>query len=209
MKRGLFITFEGSDGSGKSTQIAFTKDFLQKMGFNYIVTLEPGGTLLGEHIRSLLLEDKYGEVDPMAETLLYAADRAQHVEKVIKPALEDGSFVISDRYVDSSVAYQGFGRGLGKVVKEVNNLATGGLEPDLTIFLEVPPKVSKKRIEGRPLDRLEKEAENFYERVYEGYGSFKGEDRFVTIDGTMSIEEVSKEIEKHLERVLLKYGFRG
>lgn len=144
--KGLFITFEGPDGSGKTTQINMLKGYLENKGFEVVLTREPGGTELGEDIRRILLDLKHKDMDEKAEMLLYAAARAQHVSKLIKPALLQGKIVLCDRFVDSSYAYQGVGRGLGiKLVEQVNEIALSGVYPDLTIFLNIEPKMGLAR----------------------------------------------------------------
>ncbi|MBE6036715.1 MAG: dTMP kinase [Clostridiales bacterium] len=170
MKRGLFITFEGPDGSGKSTQIQKLNTFLQEQGHDTLLTREPGGTAISEKIRGLILDPAHKEMDPMAEALLYASSRAQLVSQVIKPALEAGKTVICDRYVDSSVAYQGYGRGLGESVEIINRYAVQGIMPDLTVLLLLDPASGRKRVQqAGEMDRLEQEALEFHQRVYDGY----------------------------------------
>ncbi|WP_176238208.1 dTMP kinase, partial [Candidatus Hakubella thermalkaliphila] len=134
-KRGLLITFEGSDGAGKSTQIQLLQEYLREKGYQVIISREPGGTVIGERIREILKNPDFQEMSPVAEALLFAASRSQHVAEVVRPALEKGYIVLLDRYIDSSLAYQGFARGLGwKIVMEMNDWANGGLLPDLTFF---------------------------------------------------------------------------
>jgi len=168
--RGLFISFEGPDGAGKTTQVACLARALEAAGRRVVCVREPGGTPLGEDIRAILLDGIYG-VAPVAEMFLYLAARAQLVAQEIRPALERGYTVVSDRYLDSTVAYQGFGRGLDLASLEAaNRLATGGLVPDLTILLDLPVEVALERAQkGRARDRLEGEALSFHRRVREGY----------------------------------------
>jgi dTMP kinase len=171
--RSKFITFEGTDGSGKSTQIRRLADYCKGRGMEIVLTREPGGTPLAEEIRSLLL-DPEKKVVGSAEVLLYAAARAQHVEQLIKPALAAGKTVLCDRFADSTVAYQGFGRGLPiETVMAVNNFAAGGLEPDLTIVLDLSYDQARARIAWRigqgSIDRIEQEEAEFHCRVREGY----------------------------------------
>ncbi len=208
MNRGLFITVEGSDGAGKTTQIDNIRKYLEAQGFETLCTREPGGTKIGEKLRDLLLDKENSEMDPVAEMLLYAAARAQHVSEVILPAIEAGKAVICDRFVDSSVAYQGYGRGLGKQVQEVNEYATFGLEPDITFFLDLSPEAGKKRIGEVARDRLEAEKEDFHRRVYGGYIAICGEcaDRVVRIDASRDIESVRNEICNYMDRLIVSGG---
>ena len=143
--KGYFITIEGSDGSGKSTQLKKIISYLEEKQVDLVVTREPGGTDVAEAIRELILDPAYPQMTAKTEMLLYAAARAQHVEEKVLPALQAGKVVLSDRYVDSSIAYQAYGRGLGDMVAQVNAIATGGLVPDLTVFLDLPPAVGMAR----------------------------------------------------------------
>ena len=159
--KGYFITIEGSDGSGKSTQLKKIISYLEEKQVDLVVTREPGGTDVAEAIRELILDPAYPQMTAKTEMLLYAAARAQHVEEKVLPALQAGKVVLSDRYVDSSIAYQAYGRGLGDMVAQVNAIATGGLVPDLTVFLDLPPAVGmarKQQEENHELDRLEQRA---------------------------------------------------
>ena len=195
-----FITFEGTDGSGKSTQLRKLTEYCRERGMDVVVTREPGGTSLGEEVRSLLL-DPGKKVVGQAEVLLYAAARAQHVEQLIKPALDAGKTVLCDRFVDSSVAYQGFGRGLPvATIMEINHFAAGGLVPDLTIVLDLSYDQAVARIALRTsrdsLDRIEQEQADFHRRVREGFlwlGQ-KFPERVRFIDASLSQEEVFAEI---------------
>ena len=205
MRNGLFITMEGPDGSGKSTQIAAIKNFLESKGEKIIITREPGGTPISEKIRTLLLDKENAEMDPMAEALLYAASRAQHVAEVIRPALENGIHVICDRFIDSSIAYQGYGRGLGDSVAVINAYAVNECVPDVTFFMKLNPEIGKSRINASDQDRIEMEKLDFHNRVFAGYEALEKEfpDRIVGIDATGNIEEISAEIISHLERLLV------
>ncbi|QHI73990.1 dTMP kinase [Aminipila terrae] len=196
MKRGLFISIEGPDGSGKSTQIRLLKEYLSKNGRQAILTREPGGTIISEKIREIILDKKYIEMDPMTEALLYAASRCQHVAEVIKPALEEGKTVICDRFVDSSIAYQGYGRQLGEAVRIINEYAVAGCMPDITFLLKVEPSVGKKRIREEEQDRLEKEKLEFHNAVFTGYLELEKlyKDRIIGIDASKGIDEISNEI---------------
>lgn len=207
MKKGLFLTIEGPDGSGKSTQIGFITEFLQSRGYETVLTREPGGTQIGEKIRDIILDKENREMDPMTETMLYAASRAQHVAQIIKPALEEGKAVICDRFVDSSIAYQGYGRKLGDSVTYINEYAIMGCVPDITFLMKIPPDRSMDRITSGSRDRLELEKMEFHRRVYEGYMELEKlfPARITGIDAGRSIEEIKEEIHKHLERLLEKY----
>jgi dTMP kinase len=165
---GLFIAFEGGDGAGKSTQAAALAGALESRGFTVLRTREPGGTPIGEKLRSLVLDHGHGHIDARTEALIFAASRAAHADQVILPALERGDVVLTDRYIDSSVAYQGAGRGLGTVdVRRLNEWATSGLQPDLTVLLDVEPAVGRlRRTAGDAAeDRMESEADEFHARI--------------------------------------------
>lgn len=206
MKKGLFITFEGSDGCGKSTQIKKFSEYLKEKGEDVILTREPGGTDISEQIRGIILDPKNKKESPITEMLLYAASRAQIVSELIKPALKEGKVVLCDRFVDSSIAYQAYGRGLGEQVSIVNSYALDGLLPDITFFLDISAEEGRKRNKGTDKnDRMEQEAIEFHNRVYEGYKKIAAEnkDRFVVIDATMSIEEVFEEIKKAYEHYII------
>lgn len=204
MKRGLFITMEGPDGSGKSTQIAAIRKYFEEKGQEVLITREPGGTQISEKIRELLLDKTNSEMDPMAEALLYAASRAQLVSQVIKPALEGGVNVICDRFVDSSIAYQAYGRGLGDSVAVINAYAVRDCMPDITFLMKLNPEIGKSRIASDAQDRIEMEKIDFHNRVFAGYEALELEypDRVVGIDATRDIETISSEIIADLERLL-------
>lgn len=211
MSRGLFITFEGTDGTGKSTQIEFAREYFESRGFNVLMSREPGGTSISEKLRDILLDKANGEMSPVTEMMIYAASRAQLVSEVIIPAVNDGTVVICDRFVDSSVAYQAFGRGLGDMVAEVNSYATTGLAPDITFFMDIDPEVGRSRIAGGEFDRLEQEKSDFFRRVYDGYKSIATSDpgRVKTIDASGTIEEVRTAIEVHLDEITGRMGLDG
>jgi dTMP kinase len=196
----VFITFEGIDGVGKSTQLDLLESYLVAGGHEVIRTLEPGGTELGQEIRHLLLHRK-GDVAPRSEALLYAADRAHHVATKIRPALAEGKVVLSDRYFDSSVAYQGAARELNvDEVRDISLWAVGGLLPDLTILLDLPADVAIQRRNktGVEPDRLEKEQVDFFERARDEYLRRASEPRFLIVDASLSVDEIHQKV---LERV--------
>lgn len=204
MTKGLFITFEGPDGSGKTTQIENIKSFLSAKGYQAIVTREPGGTPISEIIRQIILDKNNTEMDYMTEALLYAAARAQHVSQVIKPALEQGKTVICDRFMDSSIVYQGYGRKLGDSVRIINEFAVRGCLPDITFLLKVDPSVGKERIKEEEQDRLELERMEYHNEVYKGYMELEElyPDRIIGIDASGSIAEISEKIQSHIERII-------
>jgi dTMP kinase len=206
MKQGLFITMEGPDGSGKSTQIDAIKRFFEDRGESVVLTREPGGTQISEKIRALLLDRENSEMNPMAEALLYAASRAQLVAQVIKPALDSGTHVICDRFVDSSIAYQGYGRDLGDSVAVINAYAVNGCMPDATFLMKLNPEIGKSRIKTSDQDRMEMEKLEFHNKVFAGYEALEKEfpDRIVGIDATRNIEEISEDILSHVERLLAR-----
>ena len=204
MKRGIFITIEGPDGSGKSTQIENIKRFFDAKNIPIVFTREPGGTPIGERIRSIILDNNCAEMTDLTEALLYAASRAQHVEEVIKPAIKQGKIVICDRFVDSSLAYQGYGRHLGDKVRIINNYAIDGCIPDITFLLKLDPSVGKHRIREDMQDRLEHEKIDFHQEVFNGYLELerKYSNRIVGIDATRSIEDIRDDIYEKLEELL-------
>ena len=203
MARGVFITFEGGEGCGKSTQAAILKDALERSGRKVLLTREPGGTWLSEEIRSLLKDQAKDPPCDRSELLLFLAARAQLVRNVIRPALESGAWVVCDRFSDSTFAYQGYGRGIDvQLLKELNEFATEGLVPDLTILLDVPLEVSRARLAERQrataaaADRIEAAGEAFHKRLREGFLALaKAEpDRFVVIDSSGDRAEVDRQI---------------
>ena len=207
--QGIFISMEGPDGSGKSTQIELLKKYLEDKGYDeIIITREPGGTVISEAIRGIILNKDYTEMGYMTEALLYASARAQLVSQVIKPALEEGKAVISDRFVDSSAVYQGMARALGvENVYKINEFAIQGIMPNLTIHLDLPAKVGiGRKKEQAELDRMELEALDFHEKVAEGYRNLAklSPERIRTIDATMSIEDIHNQIVAYVEQILNK-----
>ena len=195
MTKGLFITFEGGDGCGKTTQIKLLDEYLRAKGYKTLLTREPGAKGLGEKIREILLNYD-GEVSPRCESFLFLADRAQNVDCIIRPALAEGTIVICDRHTDSSVAYQGYGRGLDiDRIKKLNALATDGLVPDLTIVLDVDVETSQARV-GSVKDRMESAGVEFFERVRNGYLEIAKQEpeRVKVVDSKQSIEDIHKQI---------------
>ena len=195
MQKGWFITFEGLDKAGKTTQINLFCEFLRDSNIPYLFTREPGGNPVSEKIREMLL-DKNNTIGPMSEALLYAAARSELVQTVLRPSVDSGQNVVCDRYVDSSIAYQGFGRELGlEAVKDINEYATGGLMPDLTFFLSLSPEAAQRRSSGEK-DRIESAESAFHERVYLGYQTISrlAPERFVTIDANRPIQAVQNDI---------------
>ena len=204
MKKGIFISIEGPDGSGKSTQIENIRQFFKDKKLEIVFTREPGGTAIGERIRDIILDNNCSEMDYMTEALLYAAARAQHVSQVIKPALAEGKIVICDRFVDSSIAYQGYGRRLGEAVAIINSYAVAGCMPDVTFLMKLDPAIGKNRIRADQRDRLESEKEAFHDEVYRGYLKLEEEnpDRIFGIDASRSIDDIKNDIYSKLEEVL-------
>ena len=197
----MFITFEGQDWSGKSTQAAFLVESLRRDGREVVATREPGGTPVGESIRTLVLDGP--EMSAWTEAALFAAARAEHAAAVIRPALERGAAVVCDRYVDSSVVYQGIARGLGaERVLELNLGVTGGLLPDRTFVLNVDPETARAR-HSAGLDRIEREDEDFRRLVAEGYRQLTDlfPERVVALDGTLSPEEIAVHVRNHLREL--------
>jgi len=202
--KGLLVTFEGLDGCGKSTQMELLAGALRERGYVVLVTREPGGTVLGESIRDLLLDPRHHGMSARAEALLYAAARAQLVEQVIRPALEDGQVVLCDRYLDSSLAYQGYGRGLGTDdIVTLNVWATECLFPDLTLFLDLDDSIRSSRLAAVP-DRLEAEDDDFHQRVAQGYRSLLAahRHRIRRIDARGSESEVQERVRAVIEQEL-------
>ncbi len=191
----LFITFEGADGCGKTTQIELLNKYLQEKGFKTLVTREPGAKGLGEKLREILLNYD-GEVSPNCESFLFLADRAQHVDCVIKPALKDGVIVLCDRHTDSTVAYQGYGRQLDiEQIKKLNEIAVNGLKPDLTIVFDIDIETSMQRV-GKTKDRMESAGMDFFNRVRNGYLAIAKEEpnRVKVINSADTIERIHEKV---------------
>lgn len=201
---GLFVTFEGGDGAGKTTQIERAADWLRETGREVVVTREPGGTPLGVEIRRLLLHE--GDVAPRAEALLYAADRAHHVETVVRPALARGAVVLQDRFVDSSIAYQGAGRALdANDIAGISSWATDGLTPDVTVLLDVTPELARERRGARGAeDRLEREADDFHARVREHFLRLaqRDDERYLVLEAGRSRDDLARAIRGRLDVLL-------
>lgn len=205
MKKGLLITFEGPDGSGKTTQISLLRQYLSSKGLEVIYTREPGGTNISEKIRDIILDNKNSEMSDMCEALLYASSRAQLVHEVIKPALLDGKIVVMDRFVESSVVYQGIGRNLGvDKIRSINEAATEGLKPDITFMLTIPFEEGlERKSKQKVLDRLENGGDDFHRRVYDGYMSLLDSADFIkVVDANRAVENIHKDIVNIIEEML-------
>ena len=195
MNKGLFITFEGCDGCGKTTQLNLLANFLKEKGYEVLITREPGALGLGEKIRELLL-NYTGEVSQKCEGFLFLADRAQHIDTIVKPAIEKGIIVLCDRHIDSTIAYQGYGRELNiKELIELNKLATGGIKPDLTLLFDVDIETSMQRV-GQNKDRMESAGIEFQKKVRKGYLEIAQNepDRIMVFDSSKTIEQLHKEV---------------
>lgn len=213
IQKGILISFEGIDGSGKTTQINLLKRYLEEKGYEVLVTREPGGTRISEKIRSVILDPENTAMWEITEMLLYASARAQLVHEVIKPAIESGKIVICDRFIDSSLAYQGYGRqiSLDYIIK-VNNIALDGIMPSLTFFLDIPPEAAlKRRLSSSQPDRIEQESLKFYNKVYEGYLSIVSAypDRIKLINADRDAESIFQEIKKWTEILMDAHGNVG
>lgn len=195
---GLFITFEGPEGSGKTSVINGIKAYFEENSVDFIATREPGGIRIAEDIRNIILNKDNVEMDAHAEALLFAASRSQHFYEKVKPAMDQNKVILCDRFIDSSLAYQGHARGLGiDNVYDINKFGIGNIMPDLTIFIDVPPAVGLERVFNniRKIDRLDLENLEFHELVYEGYMEVANRfpERFVKVNGEQSIEKVTQD----------------
>ncbi len=212
MEKGLFITLEGADGCGKSTQSKFLKERLEADGYDVILTREPGGCPISEKIRDIILDNNNSDILDITEAYLYAASRAQHVHEVIIPALEEGTIVICDRFIHSSIAYQGYGRMLGKErVAEINKHAIGDCMPDVTLFMEFDPTSAFERMKKRKMkDRLESQEEEFYSRLFDGYLKImkQGGDNMITIDASGTKFDTREIIYNEINQVLRQKGLK-
>jgi dTMP kinase len=205
---GKFITFEGPEGSGKTTQIALLAEFLRQKGLTVITTREPGGEKVAEKIRRLLLSPS-STLEPLSELFLYAASRIQHVEKIIRPALQKRAMVLCDRFSDATMAYQGYGRGISKRwIREINKIATTRLKPDLTILLDLEPGLGLKRVRrfkkgSAQVDRLERETLSFHQRVRQGYLELARESpRRIKVVRVSGVKETQAKIREIVARVI-------
>ncbi|WP_041140285.1 dTMP kinase [Beduini massiliensis] len=202
---GLFITFEGPDGSGKTTIAALVAEALKNKGIDVVLTREPGGIEIAEQIRKIILDPKNTAMDERTEALLYAAARRQHLIEKVLPALKENKIVICDRFVDSSLVYQGVGRGIGiDKVYEMNLFAIEGIMPDFTVFFDIDPKLGLERTkkdDNRTLDRLDLEDISFHQKVYDGYMEVveRFKERIICIDASQSIEEVKRDVMNLIE----------
>jgi len=209
--RGVLVTFEGVEGSGKSTQADKLADFLRGQGMECVVSREPGGTPIGEQVRSILLDPKNRAMDGRTELFLYLASRSQHVFEKVMPAVAAGKVVILDRYAESSVAYQGAGRELGEqVVSRLNRLATHNLKADLVVVVDVPVAVGQKRKQGDELDRLEQERIEFHERVRSSYLAMarRAGRRIRVVDGRKSPDEIQADVRRLVLELLERKGYK-
>lgn len=203
MKKGLFITFEGIDGCGKTTQIELLKEELEKKGYTVLLTREPGAKGLGEKFREILLNYD-GEVSSNCESFLFLADRAQHIDTIIKPAINNGTIVLCDRHTDSTVAYQGYGRELDlEQIYQLNKIATNGIVPDITFILDIDIETSLQRI-GKGRDRMENAGREFFERVRNGYIKISKQEpeRVKLLNGKSPIEEIQNTISNYVEKLI-------
>lgn len=207
--KGLFISFEGLDGTGKTTQMRELEKKLASLALPYKKTREPGGTPLAEKIRALILDPQHIEMTSETEALLYAASRAQHVSEVIKPALAEGIIIICDRFFDSSLAYQGYARGLNQGdIKNINYFAMQGTSPDLTFLLDINQSAAEARMKNREPDRLELEKTDFKKRVRQGFLAIAEEnkDRIIIIDASLEISEIHHQIWQETQKLLKEKG---
>jgi dTMP kinase len=208
----MFITIEGSDGSGKSTQFELLAEYLEKQGYDLVTTREPGGTNIGEQVRDCLHDVRNKLMTAEAEVLLYSASRAQLVEEIIRPALVNNRIVLSDRYFDSTIAYQGYGRQLDlDSLVNITRFATGGLRPDLTILFEVDitTGLSRREVGGVEMNRMDLQATAFYERVRKGYQTLVAAEpeRWLVIDANRSIDLVQQDLRRLVEEKLKEAGY--
>lgn len=203
--RGGFITLEGIEGVGKSTNVAFTADVVRRAGYDVVTTREPGGTRLGESVREWILDGDHGELSPAVETLLMFAARARHLDEVIRPAVAAGRWVVCDRFTDATYAYQGGGRGASRALLDsLKAQVHDGLDPDLTLLLDAPLDVGASRIKSRKLDHFERERRPFFERVQASYRAIAAAEprRVKVVDAAVSLEQVQRQIEAHVRALI-------
>jgi dTMP kinase len=212
---GIFISFEGIEGAGKTTQHKKLCDYLNRKNINFISTGEPGGTEIGKYIREIILSNKFNKMDDKTELFLFAADRHQHLSEIIKPFLKKDYLVITDRYADSTFAYQAYGRGIDlNLIRQINELATEGLYPHMTFFLDISPEKSLSRLlkraeyKGEHLDRIEQEKLKFFQKVREGYMELVRLDpeRFKILNAEDDLEKIHIDIVNHLENFMKQKG---
>ena len=205
MEQGLFITFEGADGCGKTTQLKLLAEYLTQKGYEVVITREPGAKGLGEKIREILLNYE-GDVSDRCESFLFLADRSQHIDMIVNPAVESGKIVLCDRHTDSSVAYQGYGRQLPvERIKRLNEIAVNGRHPDLTLVFDIDVETSMRRV-GQEKDRMESAGTEFFNRVREGYLEIAKQEpkRVKVLDASKSIDEIHADVIKLFEELLKK-----
>lgn len=205
---GLFIAFEGADGCGKSTQLRFLAEYFESIGISVVRTREPGGCPIAEKIRDIVLDKENTQMADVTEAMLYAAARAQHVRQVIKPAIDSGKIILCDRFLLSSLAYQGYGRQLGaENVRKINEIAISGYMPDVTIFVNIPPRRAFERMnEHKEYDRIEREDISFHQRVYDGFTELSKSDDVMSIDGGGTKFETHEIIKNNLLPILKNAG---
>ncbi len=209
----MFITFEGPEGGGKSSQMAKLADYLQQNGVPVLVTREPGGTPIGDQIRACLHDVNNTEMTAVTEILLYSASRAQLVNEIIRPSLAAGQVVLCDRYADSTIAYQGYGRNLDRAyLSQITQFATNGLRPDLILFLDIDVErgLARRRENNEEMNRLDREAVSFHQRVRQGYHALAAAepDRWVTVDADRGVTAVFQDIRHHVATRLQKTGYK-
>ena len=212
--KGLFITFEGPDGAGKTSQLQLLASYIKKLGYDLVTTREPGGTKISDKIRSLLLDPVHTELTDQTEILLYAASRAQLVHELILPSLEQGKIVLCDRFIDASIAYQAYGLGKSKeMVEQINSFASSRLTPDRTYLLNLSPEAGRVRLEqrkhkefGNELDRIEQKNIEYHQRVYDGFQQLAHEhqERIKVIDADKNIEAIAKEVQQDFQQLISK-----
>ncbi len=206
----LFVTFEGPEGSGKTTQLQLLMDYMKERGLPVLCTREPGGTEISEQIRHVILSKQNQAISDATEALLYSAARAQIVSELIRPALDAGKIVLSDRYADSTLAYQGYGLGLDlEALRSITHFATGGLVPDRTFYIDVPVEFGLARKRNGETNRLDEKSAAYHERVRAGYNAMIETEpqRWIVIDGTRSVGQVQREIRERMDQVLRERGY--